>query len=851
MVTPSTRNVLVAFIASPSDVPEERLATREVIEELNKSLRTLNWQIDIIGWEDTAPGVGRPQELINKDVDTCDLFIGILWKRWGQPTGEYSSGFEEEFERAIERRNETGSPAVWLAFKHVDSELLKDPGEQLQHVLEFKQKQIELRRVLFQEFPNIERWKALLSTWLLNYIFKQVSELQQPTEPVSNAATSEPLIAGPADLPSPPEEINKKPSREQILEVLSSIKGAVEGTSLDKLSLGTSELDPFMVVRHHLLSTALISTQISSIMLGVHDTQRLYLYRDRLQTLPMEVILLLRMLINDTDGLIPGWYWFSWMDEKMLKVALFDFAYRDRNSNVRARAWEMLAAARILPMEDTATWDAYLKSMLRDEAPVKKAGMLYLGAVGSKRDLPTIKSKLDDSSISGEATIARLLVLARNNPAQVLTESIPKYLPEKKRIITELRKTASNINKDALLRALQNKETDEDVKFVAIEALKRKNELTDDIASSLLEVSSGRVAEVCYRHLIDKGEKFSPADVYLKVGDETYNQRHGSDYFFRDLPYADANAIILEIFKSYPEKDLWELVDWQADIDLRDVAYKALALHHFNKVSSRVRDDLNQEFKSYADPYLEAAIIKRIKQKEEEKSQHSSMRPMDLFAGAFESVWKRRRNEKEPTPEDSAKSETEGVKSKYIAAALAGIAQNGEEDDIIFGRRYLPRDDYDVRVESVNVIKKFGDEDDIQSLIEVTKTTEGVLQESAALAALELSPDVKETARSLLLTAKEDLARTVVSYLTDEQEVAAVSAFLELLLKEESDVVRRKAAAFFANKFTEEELKELLGRYMSQSPYYYDVVCWLDKILYAPAQLKGTFVSQLKDELSS
>lgn len=847
MVTPSTRNVLVAFIASPSDVPEERLATREVIEELNKSLRTLNWQIDIIGWEDTAPGVGRPQELINKDVDTCNLFIGILWKRWGQPTGEYSSGFEEEFERAIERRKETGSPEVWLAFKHIDAESLKDPGEQLQHVLEFKQKQIELRQVLFQEFPNIERWKALLSTWLLNYIFKQVSELQQPTEPVSNAATSEPPTAGPADLPFPPEEVNKKPWRKQILDVLGSIKSTMEGTSFDKHSLGTGELDPFMVVRHHLLSTTLMSLQISSIMLGVHDTQRLYLYRDRLRTLPEEVILLLRMLINDADGLIPGWYWFSWMDEKTLKDALFDFAHRDRNSNVRARAWEMLAAASIPPMEDTATLDAYLKSMLEDEARVKKAGMLYLGAVGSKRDLPTIKSKLDDSSISGEATIARLLVLARSNPAQVLTESIPKYLPEKKRIITELKKTANNINKDALLRALQNKDTDEDVKFVAIEALKRKNELTDDIASSLLEVSSGRVAEVCYRHLIDKGEKFSPTDVYLKVGDETYNQQHGSDYFFRDPPYADANAVILKIFKSYPEKDLWELLDWQADIDLGDIAYKALALYHFNKVSSRVRDDLNQEFKLYAGPYFEAAKAKWTKWDEKEKAQPLSTRPFDLLTSAF----RRSQGEKERTPEDSAKTETEGVKSKYITAALAGLAQNGEADDIIFGRRYLPRDDYDVRMEAVKVIKKFGDEDDIQGLIEVAKTTEGVLQESAALAALELSPDVKETARSLLLTAKEDLARTVVSYLTDEQEVAAVSAFLELLLKDESNVVRRKAAAFFAKKFTEEELEELLGRYTSQSPYYYDVVCWLDKILYAPAQLKGTFASQLEGELSS
>src|SRR6185369_7787589 len=95
----STRNIIIAFIASPGDVADERRVAREVVEELNESLRAINWQIDLLGWEDTLPGAARPQELINKDVDACDLFIGILWRRWGQPTGEYSSGIEEEFER--------------------------------------------------------------------------------------------------------------------------------------------------------------------------------------------------------------------------------------------------------------------------------------------------------------------------------------------------------------------------------------------------------------------------------------------------------------------------------------------------------------------------------------------------------------------------------------------------------------------------------------------------------------------------------------------------------------------------------------------------------------------------------
>jgi hypothetical protein len=491
--------------------------------------------------------------------------------------------------------------------------------------------------------------------------------------------------------------------------------------------------------------------------------------------------------------------------------------------------------------------------MLSDEAYVKKAGISYLGAVGGKSDLPTIKGGLDDSSVSGEAAISRLLVLARSSPAQVLTESIPKYLPEKKRIISELKANAENINKDALVRALQNKDTDEDIKVVAIEELQRKNGLTDEIVSSLLGESSGRVAQICYSHLIAQGERFSPNDIYLKVGDETYNRQHGTQYFFRNPPYADTRAVVLEMYRSYAAEDLWKLVDWQSELsdvtysELGDVAYKALSLYHFNEASSRIRNDLNEEFKSYEVPYLKAATARWIRWKEEEEPR--SIREIGL--SSLISAFSPNQKEKKRTPEDFAKSEAEGVKSKYIAAALAGVAQNGESDDIVFGRKYLSRDDYDIRVEAVEVIKRFGDEDDIQGLINLAKSTEGILQESAALAALKLSPDVKETARALLLEPKEDLVSAVAGYLTDEQDAAAMSAFFESLLREESDIVRRKVVAFFAKKFTEEELQELLGRYTSRLPYYYDVVCWLDKILYAPAQLKGTFARQLEEDLSS
>jgi uncharacterized protein DUF4062 len=101
----TTLRVLKVFLASPDDVKSERAAAEMLVNGINKHLSgTLGWHIHLYKWEDAVPAYGRAQELINEAVDDCTLFVGLLWERWGQPTGKYSSGFEEEYERALARR---------------------------------------------------------------------------------------------------------------------------------------------------------------------------------------------------------------------------------------------------------------------------------------------------------------------------------------------------------------------------------------------------------------------------------------------------------------------------------------------------------------------------------------------------------------------------------------------------------------------------------------------------------------------------------------------------------------------------------------------------------------------------
>src|SRR5256885_2048617 len=102
-----TVKVLHVFIASPNDLADERRAIKEVADVLNSSFgKEVGLHTQLLGWEDRLPGFGRPQEQINEDVDKADLFVGVLWRRWGSKTGNpnFTSGFEEEFSRALARR---------------------------------------------------------------------------------------------------------------------------------------------------------------------------------------------------------------------------------------------------------------------------------------------------------------------------------------------------------------------------------------------------------------------------------------------------------------------------------------------------------------------------------------------------------------------------------------------------------------------------------------------------------------------------------------------------------------------------------------------------------------------------
>jgi len=162
---PKTVTILRVFIASPRDVAEERKALESIITELNLMWKTKEIRLELIMWEThAAPGFSSDaQAVINEQIaDDYDIFVGVLWTRFGTPTPRADSGTEEEFERAYARWKQTPDAArLMLYFKNAPIPPDEIDLEQLKRVRDFR-KGIEGKGGLYRQYTNTEEFRHLL-----------------------------------------------------------------------------------------------------------------------------------------------------------------------------------------------------------------------------------------------------------------------------------------------------------------------------------------------------------------------------------------------------------------------------------------------------------------------------------------------------------------------------------------------------------------------------------------------------------------------------------------------------------------------------------------------------------------
>lgn len=783
------RNILTIFLASPSDLQEERKIVRDTVNRVNKVLsRRVGWHIELLGWEDTLPGYSRPQSLINKDVDTCQLFLGILWRRWGQETGEYSSGFEEEFIRAQERRKKTRSPEMWLFFKAIDEESAKDPGEQLKKVLNFKNEKMQGKELLFKEFDDAVNWETVIYDDLLAYVLdlsSQESEIESQEES---------LLAGHVR----ENQSDIEPQAEQALESYPADLIKLFNKVDTKLKEGKpSELDMSDRTRLYLQASAWFSEVRFGNIFGNHEINIAYKRRIDWEISTSERWFLVRSFIaNDPDNR-PGWYWLKEWDEDQINYWITWIASNDTNIDVRRAALSLLA-----DIEFKANRELLEKGLKDNDKQIILETIRLLRNTESLEYLDLIDKVInsDDSNIRERAISTRIEIMYLTNPNagfSLLIDSGAKIPPLIKKTIEDMSLTVDDI---LLFEALKKAEAS--VRRFSAQYLRKAKLLAKDKCHELLIDTDARVRKEGLLELIELDEKVD-MDFVRKLFPESKETQQALVAFL-EVKADDFGPLLLK--KRDPDELLSELDFYNVN---DKEAYRILALDYFDIIEFRIRDDLDQEFETLKTE-SEARLVGHIL---------TQYKP-DLI---------------------------DFMRHRFISAALDGLARNGKQEDVKYARKYLGNTQYNIADKgAIGLLSRFGDSSDVENLIKVALKNYGQTKHFALETAYKLSENKDDLLERLINDDDNATADIAVKILSNHESARKIE-ITQTLFKSKIDKRRIEGFAIVSRYYDTSDLEKLLYEYISQQSYYYNIVTWLDRCLYS----KGQYLKFYKSKLSN
>lgn len=177
---PRTVVAYKVFLASPGDVKKERTIVKKVIDTYNQIHSCDNIKLELLCWEDsTHPSFGDyTQDVVNSQIgDDYDVFIGILWARFGTPTPKYESGTEEEFYRAYERYKNGDRMKLMVYRKDESIPPSSIDVEQLQKINRFTSEVGKLGGYYFTFTEEMQ-----FQDMLLKHLDRSIRELEKRTD---------------------------------------------------------------------------------------------------------------------------------------------------------------------------------------------------------------------------------------------------------------------------------------------------------------------------------------------------------------------------------------------------------------------------------------------------------------------------------------------------------------------------------------------------------------------------------------------------------------------------------------------------------------------------------------------
>lgn len=789
------RNVLTVFIASPGDVEEERKAVKAVADILNRSYsRHSSWQIDVLGWEDTLPGFGRPQTIINSDVEACDLFVGMLWKRWGQPTGKYSSGFEEELDIAKRRRSEGSLPEIWLFFKNVEPDQKGDAGPQLKRVLEFKQEIYDKKEILSRDFSNVEQFKEMVSVNLNSHLLELIrgkdrDDVGQQIVPI-------------ASLPESSAHPESMDDGRDVSRVLGHVRRC-----LDQDSLGDVEL--FERARLKLFSDALYGESSVSALLGIHEINVVYRKSSEWSISDEEWHVLLRTALGDSDNVCPAWRWRDGSSDEDIDSALEFLATVDGVAQVRIGAIRTLSLVKsmvtrqlfeiILQRGESAEINEALSLMVANEENAKHADLLdniEEAAESSKRQ-------------AVQKTRAMLLFKRDASEAVGYLASAGIRLPET--IESALRSGAVAVQKDVALEAISKGHPT--VRRAIAGYLKSRNELGQVEAAKMVADSDAGVRRVGVEWLIENGKPYTPDEI-KRLFPAAERPKGILGLALREEEAVDPDLLVARTFETCSKAELVSRVDlYSVDSSL---AYEVLLDKWCDEFIGQAREHLEDDFG-------------RMQRESEE-----------MFAAKYGSEAAMGFREKwDPSTVDF-------LKARMAAVILKSLAEKGQPDDIRLARKEYDRSRwiYILGPAVVALVERFGDETDVAAILDIAERLDGEDKRRAVQLAVRLSRE-----KSSLLQHENIFVRTEAIAALAISDGGRAAEYAKEYLASDREELRKLGVGILIETLSRDELISTLDEYMRRPTYFYNVVTWLDRALFSPDKYSRGFVRRLREQI--
>ena len=800
----STRKILHAFLASPGDLQEERQAIRGVVAEFNELWADeMGYQVELLGWEETVAGYGRPQHLINQEVDQCDLFIGMIWKRWGTPPSEgdeFTSGFHEEFERSMARRERSDSPEISLFFKTISKDLLTDPGDDLKRVLNFREKIISEKKILFQNFSTIRDMEGLARKCVTKYVTSvRATDASSESNEVGAVRTR--------SVVKPSEDKKKNPeTSDSSIESFSFLSDFVSKIEDEK---AIDNLSAFDIARFRLIANSISKPGNEELNLGVHDINLLFSARpEDVEFSNRELLFLVRLGFQHFDNEnVPLWCWYSALLDSGFDEAVWS-SFTGANDEERIGAISVLnALSKTLPTEDEIPKrDWIIDSWFSENtsARVKSVALNYLARNGTAEDFIVARNEYDrnDHGTSRgalECMIGILLRVGERNSAQRLVLEL-QFESLDADMLKAVLGGFEHLETEALLPGLEHRSAQ--VRLRTLRVLLERDSLDREMVERLLEDGDVFVRNEAIVVLSNTGRSFTQEEIE-NILIKTQGRMGLANYSVREKQRTILTQHKLEKLKKLSELKLTNNIyrSHMYDNDAYFVRAEKYLAKHVEELRGNIDDTFSAyfeerirrtetEFDALDSTYIKNELINRYRELEDDFRQNLTRKGLDILCRAR------------------------------------------KHEDLVRIRNNLRNGYTRASKEDAKYLRENGEWEDISLLVNFDLATSEVdyaaFQDQVAEAILDMARR-RSVSDLVSIEMPANILKTVIELCSNSRFSKISDHALLVLFNHESTDVRKAASIKAVRVFPAKRIRSILRAYISSDKYrYYNVIRWLD-----------------------